>query len=474
MRSSILIFSFFILLFLIPGILVKNGIAQAQGTHNHFIVGLLGVPSTAGTRYLSHPYSCFSELKDAGFNVVQSYWQFSYNDNTKEGLIPGSKYYVGLYLDEASKDNLKVLVTFPHHYGRIRDRNNDLSLDFYQRDPQSTGTGDTLITILKHNKALYGYLLADEPQDIRNNYSGFISSNNLKKAYDHYRTLDPDHPFLITLNDYDYYSNSHTWTWNKPYNISIPKFNKSIKANYNGTSDIILNDTYIVGNPTRWTDKLHEYDDLISSFPRVHAVLNIEWHQFKMEEASTFLENDKQLLEYEAFTSIIHGVSGIWFFSFNNTFPWVDSAHQRRKINPDTVSPYFKNQVLPVVSDIDKIKNEYLGSTTVGSYYWGKGRGVYASVNDNDLQYIIKRSNTDTSYVLILANCSSRVVSNAEIFLNTFKPSTSAARLKNSTDIIMLVHADGNASKPVLANGVLTDILYPWEIRIYKLSQPKN
>ncbi len=474
MRSNFLYLPFFILLLLPPGVLTTTGSAQAQDAHNHFIVGLFGVPSTAGTRYLSHPYSCLGELKNDGFDVVQSYWQFSYNDNTKEGLISGSKYFVGRYLDEAFKNNLKVLVTFPYDYGKTRDESNRSPLDFYQRDPQAIGTGDTLITILKHNKALYGYLLADEPHDIRNNYSSFISSDNLKKAYNHYRALDPDHPFLITLNDYDYYSNSHTWTWNKPYDIYIPKFNKSIKANYNGTSDIILNDTYIVGDPSRWTDKLHEYDDLISSSPRVHAVLNIEWHQFKNGKTGSFLENDKELLEYEAFTSIIHGVSGIWFFSFNNTFPWADSTHQRRNVNPDAVSPYFKNQVLPVVSDIDKIKNEYLGSTSIGSYYWGNGKGDFASVNDNILQYIIKRSNTDSSYVLILANCSSHVVSNAEIFLNTVEPSLDATRLRNSTDITMLVHTDGNASEPVLANGVLTDRLYPWEIRIYRLSQPKN
>jgi hypothetical protein len=447
-----------------------------------FPIGIFGATCNVGTPYTPATATTLDKIRGtpalgyaSGFNVVQSYWHKStYDHVTNAGVF--------VFLNHAESLGLKVLVTIPGGYDSLPDWQFTAPGDkfqgrtipapgegphLFQRTPPDYSEALSVARATKAHPSVYGYYIADEPTDVysvRSFYNKAVSAQNLAKALTVLKSqADSGHPYLIALADYDenpgIWGRSHTnamsWRWNDSGAVTVtePTFGGRLQTelNYDRSADIILNDTFVIDNDAAWVVRLHKFDDMISTKGRnIHAVI-------ACVKNSRGLRNDYRQLRLQVYTAIIHGVAGIWFYSYSDTFDG--------KVSFDAPSQYFVSTLVPLSNELAAVRHELEG-VTVGQYFWGRGRGDFADVNSPGVQYILKLNGTES--LLIAANASSSNVS-AEVDLSTLPsvPLTKSFRGANEARILF----ETGRSSIRITSGVLVDRFAPWEVHVYRFAQ---
>lgn len=202
------------------------------------------------------PIEAFGELRQAGFNLVQSY---------------DSRYsYLEKFVKAADLHGLKALTSV---FSAKRD-----------------GRLKTLLNKLKYNSGLYGWYIADEPE------GRSLSPHHLWKLSERIHASDPFHPTALV-------------------NVRSNKV-----VDYAPAADIVMVDPYpIPHRPLTWlSDSIDEARRTAHDNKYVWAVIQaFNWAEVNPEHAEgrfpTYVEG--RCLTY---LSIVHGVQGVIYFSYKS------------------------------------------------------------------------------------------------------------------------------------------------------------
>lgn len=434
----------------------------------------------------------------SGFNVVQDFFY-----RGEAGEI--SRWDVNRYLRAAEQRDFKVLVVLPALENPYLDL--DERQHFYQRTPPVFSHGDTLIQTFLADTTVYGWYLVDEPIDVTTDRSaapglggGFhtnaVSALKLKAAFEHFKSIDSSRPFIVTLPDYNAsdFGDTHWgprgvddfWRWDNDSKHAVPDTFPDpgghgappivMTQNYDASADIIQNDTYVnaaYGVPhelDKWVQRLRQYDEILEGRPGgVQAVISCALgcmasvqDSCKTEGTSGCARFSYSHLRFKAFSAIVHGASGIWFWSYSHTYD--SCGHDDpcvRHAEPDT---YFVNQLVPLSNDLAGVQN-YLSGETVGTYLWGDTSGTMPTLSTPALHSILKQR--DNSYILIVANTSNQpqVV---EADFSAF-PMTGPAGVFNKTLVVRKrLPSSGEVSFLPVSDGRFSDLLAAWDVQIYE------
>ena len=258
--------------------LVKNGCYVVDG-EPFFPIGLYSVPHA----------SVFPQLRDAGFNIVQSYeFERSCYVNLqsikhaiieKEGLGDEA---AAEYLDEAHKWDLKVIMGF--------DRAHQLPHDNTEISQAQEENITRRVARLKDKPGLFGWYMIDEPDGQK------IPVDKCRRVYNRVKKADPGHPALVVLCKADMFDQYVT-----------------------DTADIIMHDYYPVSrSPIKRIAenfiklrKLVPDDMPLWSVPQVFDWKTYSWHNESVPPSYA----QKRCMTY---LPIITGAKGIVFFSYDN------------------------------------------------------------------------------------------------------------------------------------------------------------
>ena len=404
----------------------------------------------------------------SGFNVIQSYWYKSNIDHVTNGGVLK-------LLDQAGMYGFKVLVCIPGTLNADSNWSFDYPRDgphVFQRSVPYYDDALGLVRASKKHAALYGYYLADEPNDVYTKvaiYQKAVSATNLRKAYQKLRTTaDSTHPYLISIADYSerpdlWHDNKArtSWRWNKSRSVSIPDPEGgqafAMDFNYDGSADITLNDTYVVGNNPAWITVLHRLDDQVQTKSAVQMILSCE------KDNRTKRRNSLEELRFETYTAIIHGAKGIWYYGYSQTF---DGA-----VDYNNPSPYFVDVLVPLSQELDSLKN-ILPGATLGSFLWGERHGNAPTASDPALHLVMIAARREA--IIIAANVSSHELQSVQINLQTLGVDTAASGFKQLASCVLLFDGrnDQNTASQnperTISDGVFTDFFGPWMTHVYK------
>ncbi len=415
----------------------------------------------------------------SGFNIVHSYWHQGDVTHIRAAGVRD-------YLDEAHAYGFKVLVNIAGYADA--DNNWTLSIPsecphFFQWAPPFCDSAVVLIDSIKAHPAIYGYLLADEPNDIYSTDGYFrkaISAQQLAAAYSTLRDeADATHPYVVTMADYDEErdiwgdtdSTRADWRWNnhgsitwtdtlryQPVDTTYPPVDTTVtfstSLDYTSAADIITNDTYVLNDDAQWTAGLRQFDDLVASKPgHVHAELGC-WRSSGGGPRNTLAQQ-----RYQAYTAIIHGAVGVWFYGYGAA----DDNTYDPGVLPSQPPAYFLDVLVPLSQELAGIQG-LLAGHTLGDVLWGGRRGLTASVSDTDIHYVIKSATGEV--LLIAANTSARPLT-ARVFLRTLPVSDSTALLRNAVSVEVVSE---NRAVDV-AHGILTDDFAPYDVHVYRFTQ---
>lgn len=199
----------------------------------------------------------FPEVAAFGFNVVQAYG--SIDTSLPSGDERENEYLERMlrYLDRAKSNQLQVLHTIPGNYVRNFARNgNNAFINF--------------INEFKNHDGLYAWYIYDEPkpQNPDKPDNPFITVDELQRAYEKIKELDPNHLVF-------------TSTWEE----KIPK-------NYASGYDVMLPQMYF-GNGAVGMDNLHfdGYDVPIMNGASKAWLSMINTHDSKLESLNNYLKS---------------------------------------------------------------------------------------------------------------------------------------------------------------------------------------
>ena len=258
--------------------LVKNGCCVVGG-EPFFPIGLYSVPHA----------SVFPRLRDAGFNLVQSYeFERSCYVNLqsekcakieKEGLGDEA---AAEYIDEANKWDLKVIMGF--------DRTYQLPHDNTKISQAQEENITRRVTLLKDKPALLGWYMIDEP-DGQN-----ISADKCRRVYDIVKKADSKHPTLIVLCE-----------------------SGAFEEYAADTADIIMRDRYpIPHSPIKViAENFIKIRKQVPEEKPIWSVIQVfDWKNFLWEKESALpTYTQKRCMMY---LPIIAGAKGTLFFAYDN------------------------------------------------------------------------------------------------------------------------------------------------------------
>ncbi len=377
---------------------------------------------------------------NSGFNVIQSYGYYNLVDG-------GTLSDVKLFLDTAYSRGFKVLLCTPFS-------SSDTSRPFLELGSYSAAIN--LIEFTKNHPALYGFYIADEPND-RSMKNGvmtkFISSDHLKLAHDtllyHAKNnFGQTIPMFISLADGSTPDIS-SWSWHS----------------YNLGTDFVINDTYINHNnshqSSNWVKLLHKYDDLLNHNQSVQALISVEAGGTPPTHGA--VRNTWDELRFQTYTAIIHGVQGVWYYGYYETY-------NPPQVNWKSSSAYFVDTLAPLSKQLSQIVN-LLSGTRIGDLRWGDRSGYSFATSTDSIEYVIKLSGS--TYLIIVANISSIQKNSAHFYLNTLPTNSATTALKQSINCAKLSE---NSTSPTantfltIVNGVLTDTFAPYSVHVYTFS----
>ena len=258
--------------------LVKNGCYVMDG-EPFFPIGLYSVPHS----------SVFPQLRDAGFNLVQSYeferrcyvnLQSIRNSSIeKEGLGDEA---AAEYIDEAQKWDLKVIIGF------------DRALQLPHDDSEITHTQEENITKrvlkLKDKQGLFGWYMIDEPD------GHGVPADKCRRAYEITKKTDPKHPALIVLSEWE----------------TLDQYTAD-------TADIIMHDRYpIPHSPIKVIveDFINLRKIVPDELPIWSVVQVFDWKNFLWEKESALPSYAKK--RCMTYLPLIAGAKGTFFFAYEN------------------------------------------------------------------------------------------------------------------------------------------------------------
>ncbi len=422
-------------------------------------------------------WTTLDEIADIGFTHVQSYWFSSeYDIISSSGL--------NIYLNTAASETLKVLISLP----RTAENNTNSKYDFPGDGRNYISSGDLtrledVVGYVKDHSALYGYYLADEPHDTSTAskmWSKSVRPDSLAWAVSELREIDSDteHPFVITLGDH----NDNTWDFRNNTEVLTTNFlengiNYSFSStyNYDNAADIIFNDTYKFTNED-FANHLETIDDLIDGKSNSQMVLSIHTESESCD--GTDKKNDLEEVRFQTYTSLIHKAAGLWYYSYKDAYPCLDSSgNTNRNINYGSVPTHITNNVKPVIRELGLIKAGYLEGETIGSFTWGSVNNN-AGIAHEDIHYILKRSSNhgeDGKYLLIAANVSGSTINDGWISLKTLPQGQSFSPLKFIT-IAQEVSINSGLTALTyneidVKDGIIKESFAPWEVKLFELDE---
>jgi len=301
------------------------------------------------------------KIKDAGFNVVQTYGLQYYGMKTLDDKINTDPACLAegtvKFLDALDKHNLKSLSNIHYYKQPTISRTADGSNDWGTRQSHIK----TIVSAIKDHPALWSYYLSDEPGNSK------VPVEDIKMHYDFLKTLDKNHPAL-----------------------TVCCFYSEIK-NYGHLTDIIAPDPYpAAGNQplTVATDYICEVEKKQNcGNPVSMFVVGIGFHK---------LRPDKDKLLVETYLPVCRNVKGLLFFDFSDMkeYPLPEIAPDHWKNISDII-----NSLHPLEAVL--LSNELIDSYTVGNRnicsimkkVRENGRNYYYLIAVNPLEKAIPDSN---------------------------------------------------------------------------------
>ena len=255
----------------------KNGCYEIDGKP-FFPIGLYSVPHS----------SAFPQLRDAGFNLVQSYeyericyvnlQSIRRAKIEKEGLGDEA---AGEYLDEAHKWDLKVVMGF--------DRTHQLPHDASEITQTQEENIAQRVSLLKDKPGLLGWYMIDEPdgQD--------IPVDKCRHTYEIVKKADAKNPALLVLCD-----------------------NEKFEQYINDTTDIIMHDPYpFPSSPIKTiAENFIKLKKLAPDKTLWSVVQVFNWEAYHWEKKLALPSYEqKRCMMY---LPIIAGAKGTIFFAYDN------------------------------------------------------------------------------------------------------------------------------------------------------------
>jgi hypothetical protein len=453
----------------------------------------------------------------SGFNVVQDYFYKS--------TLTFSFWDVKRYVDLAAAYGLKVILGLPGAVGDGDTLSLEERLHFLQQSPPVYQPGIDLIQKFKNEANLYGWYMVDEPANILDTadpgckddgfHSTGVSPLSLKAALQEFKDYDDEHPYIFTTPDYNIVESGYRkdefsvlgywsqrpiddyWRWdNDPGHTMEEVFPDPchgepleipMTQDYSQSADVIQNDTYVspaMGESQAnlaWSNLLHQYDEAVASkgggIQAVLAIASCSNPPNCSDCADTTYADcvrfSLEALRFQAFSAIIHGVSGIWFWSYGKTFDPCASCNACERYYPNDSNSYFVDTLVPLSQQLDSL-DTYFVADEIGRYAWGTGSGSRPTVKNAggsaEPRIHLTLRELDGRVVMIAANVADTTL---DIHFNfgdlPVNPESRAVR--EAVSATRLYPAPGESPSVWINEHELQDEFDPFEVKIYRFRQ---
>lgn len=162
--------------------------------------------------------------------------------------------------------------------------------------------------------------------------------------------------------------------------VVLPDISSWSWHSYNLGTDFVINDTYINHNnshqSSNWVKLLHKYDDLLNHNQSVQALISVEAGGTPPTHGA--VRNTWDELRFQTYTAIIHGVQGVWYYGYYETY-------NPPQVNWKSSSAYFVDTLAPLSKQLSQIVN-LLSGTRIGDLRWGDRSGYSFATSTDSIE----------------------------------------------------------------------------------------